>query len=95
MNHELEGLRAVMGLDDDFGDEKGYLNRKAYVEAAVNAVATGKLGKVNLVALWKQVKGRKGLPSPAEIKAGAPITMDMIAPAAMGYYDDDFGDEKG
>ena len=62
-----------------------YLNRKAYVEAAVNAVATGRLGKVNLVKLWKLVKGRKGLPSPAEIKAGAPITLDMIAPASMGY----------
>jgi hypothetical protein len=68
-----------------------YLNRKAYVEAAVNAVATGRLGKVNLVKLWKLVKGRKGLPSPAAIKAGAPITMDMVAPsAAMGYA---FGDD--
>ena len=62
-----------------------YLNRKAYVEAAVNAVATGRLGKVNLVKLWKLVKGRAGLPSPAEIKAGAPITLSMIAPASMGY----------
>ena len=62
-----------------------YLNRKAYVEAAVNAVATGRLGKVNLVKLWKLVKGRAGLPSPAEIKAGAPITLDMIAPASMVY----------
>jgi len=68
-----------------------YLNRKAYVEAAVNAVATGRLGKVNLVKLWKLVKGRKGLPSPAEIKAGTPITLSMIAPpAAMGYA---FGDD--
>ena len=62
-----------------------YLNRKAYVEAAVNAVATGRLGKVNLVKLWKLVKGRKGLPSPSEIKAGALITMDMVAPPSMGY----------
>jgi hypothetical protein len=80
---------ASMGYDDDFGaDDPDYLNRKAYVEAAVNAVATGRLGKVNLVKLWKLVKGRAGLPSPAEIKAGAPITLSMIAPASMGY---DFG----
>ena len=68
-----------------------YLNRKAYVEAAVNAVSTGRLGKVNLVRLWELVKGRKGLPSPNEIKAGAPITLDMIEPpSAMGYA---FGDD--
>ena len=69
-------------------DDSDYFNRKAYVEAAVNAVATGRLGKVNLVKLWKLVKGRAGLPSPAEIKSGAPITLSMIAPASMGY---DFG----
>ena len=70
-------------------DDPDYLNRKAYVETAVNAVATGRLGKVNLVELWKLVKGRAGLPTPSEIKAGAPITLSMITPSAsMGY---DFG----
>jgi hypothetical protein len=57
-----------------------YPNRKAYVEAAVNAVSSGRLGRVNLVRLWKLVKVRRGLPSPAEIKAGAPITLDMALP---------------
>ncbi len=99
-------IDAVLGADDDEDmDELGYipglavspeassdyLNRKAYVEAAVNAVATGRLGKVNLVRLWKLVKGRKGLPSPNEIKAGASITLDMIKPpSVMGYA---FGDD--
>ena len=70
-------------------DDQDYLNRKAYVEAAVNAVATGRLGKVNLVELWKLVKGRAGLPTPSEIKAGAPITLSMVTPSSsMGY---DFG----
>jgi hypothetical protein len=70
-------------------DDQDYLNRKAYVEAAVNAVATGRLGKVNLVELWKLVKGRAGLPTPSEVKAGAPITLSMATPpASMGY---DFG----
>jgi hypothetical protein len=83
---------AAMGYDDYGADEdQDYLNRKAYVEAAVNAVSTGRLGKVNLVKLWKLVKGRQGLPSPAQIKAGTPITLSMIAPpTAMGY---DFGDD--
>jgi len=72
-------------------DDQDYLNRKAYVEAAVNAVATGRLGKVNLVELWKLVKGRAGLPTPSEVKAGAPITLSMVTPpASMGY---DFGDD--
>ena len=52
---------AAMGYDDDYGadEDQDYLNRKAYVEAAVNAVSTGRLGKVNLVKLWKLVKGRQ------------------------------------
>ena len=91
-------IDAVLGADDDedmddlgADEDQDYLNRKAYVEAAVNAVSTGRLGKVNLVKLWKLVKGRQGLPSPAQIKAGTPITLSMIAPpAAMGY---DFGDD--
>ena len=83
---------AELGYDDDYGaDDQDYINRKAYVEAAVNAVATGRLGKVNLVKLWKLVKGRKGLPSPSEIKAGTPITLSMVnPPAELGY---DFGDD--
>ena len=91
-------IDAVLGADDDedmddlgSDEDQDYLNRKAYVEAAVNAVATGRLGKVNLVKLWKLVKGRKGLPSPTQIKAGTPITLSMITPPdEMGY---DFGDD--
>jgi hypothetical protein len=70
----------VMGVVFGADGAKDYLNRKAYVEAAVKAVASGRIGKVNLVRLWKAVKGRQGLPSPSEIKSGAVVTLDMIIP---------------
>ena len=86
MNAE-DVMGAVFGADG----VKDYKNRKAYVEKAMKAIAEGKLGKVNLVTLWKKVKGRKGLPSPSEIKDGAEVTADMAIPqssSSMGADED-------